>query len=63
MSSDNYILIKREKKEYFVYELQAEQNEKGHFPKARCKSLEEATKYAQKYQEENICEYGIHFDI
>ncbi len=64
MSSNNQIIIRKEKKEFIVYIDECVDNE-FKFPKSsiigKSKDLEEAIKIANKYMQENLVEYGISF--
>lgn len=59
MSADNCLLIN--KKTFEVKMTQGEESYEEGYLIGTGKSLEEAVDIAQKYEEEEIVEYGIHF--
>ena len=60
MSANNQILIKNNTFEVYDYDVDCGLDKK-HDLIGKGKSLKEAIEIAQKYQQENIVEYGIQF--
>lgn len=61
MSANNFLLITEEKNKWVVEQRDADTGS-GYEMKS-FKTLEEAIKFAQEYMEEEIVEYGIHFNF
>lgn len=60
MSANNYVLIRQYKENKWSVSDKDAETGSGRTIKF-FKTLEEAVKFAQEYQESNIVEYGLHF--
>lgn len=63
MSANNEILIEKTKSGYVVSEIDVESCSGFCLRDEPFKTLEEAIEAAQKYQGENVIEYGIRFKL
>lgn len=61
MSANNYLFVQQVGDEYVLSERDADTNY-GH-PLKTFSSLRRAINFAEKYQQENIVEYGLSFNI
>jgi hypothetical protein len=61
MSADNGLIVRKADGRFDVYEYNASTGSEFHL--TRCRTLESAVKWSQHYQQENVVEYGISFDL
>ena len=61
MSADNGLIVRLDDERYKVIEYDASSGHEWQLTTFR--TLEQAVKYAQTFQTENVVEYGISFDL
>ena len=59
MSANNQILIEYQNSKYFIIDKDIESNNDEGYLVGNAKTLEQAVKIANKYQEDNEVEYGL----